>query len=145
MVDPTITCPSCKTEIKLTESLAAPLVESTRKQYEQQIAEKEADVAKREAAIREQQTALAKAKDAIDEQVAEKLKTERASIVAEEAKKARLLLGGDLEAKSKELTDLQEVLQQRDAKLAEAQQAQAELIRKQRELDDAKREMDLTI
>jgi hypothetical protein len=35
--------------------------------------------------------------------------------------------------------------QQRDAKLAEAQQAQADLIRKQRELDDAKREMDLNI
>jgi len=33
----------------------------------------------------------------------------------------------------------------RDEKLAEAQKAQAELIRKQRELDDAKREMDLTI
>jgi hypothetical protein len=37
------------------------------------------------------------------------------------------------------------VLRQRDAKLAEAQQAQADLIKKQRELDDAKREMDLTI
>jgi hypothetical protein len=37
------------------------------------------------------------------------------------------------------------VLKQRDAKLAEAQQAQADLIKKQRELDDAKREMDLTI
>jgi hypothetical protein len=35
------------------------------------------------------------------------------------------------------------VLKQRDAKLAEAQQAQADLIRKQRELDDAKREMAL--
>ena len=33
----------------------------------------------------------------------------------------------------------------RDGKLAEAQKAQADLIRKQRELDDAKREMDLTI
>lgn len=30
MTEPTITCPSCKTEIKLTESLAAPLIESTR-------------------------------------------------------------------------------------------------------------------
>jgi hypothetical protein len=37
------------------------------------------------------------------------------------------------------------VVWQRDAKLAEAQQAQADLIRKQRELDDAKREIDLTI
>ena len=36
-------------------------------------------------------------------------------------------------------------LKQNNAKLADAQKAQAELIRKQRELDDAKRELDLTI
>ncbi len=145
MIDPTITCPNCKTEIKLTESLAAPLIESTRKQFETQIAAKEVEVAGREATIRGQLTEIAKAQETIDEQVAQKLKTERAAIATEEAKKARTLLAGDLEAKAKELTELQEVLKQRDDKLAEAQNAQAELIRKQRELDDAKREMELTI
>jgi hypothetical protein len=30
MTDPTIICPKCKTEIKLTESLAVPLIEATR-------------------------------------------------------------------------------------------------------------------
>ncbi len=145
MIDPTITCPQCKNEIKLTESLAAPLVESTRQKYLQQIADKDAEVAKREAAIRDQQAVLAKAQETIDEQVAEKLKTQRASIAAEEAKKAKVLLGADLDQKARELTELQEVLKQRDVKLAEAQKAQADLIRKQRELDDAKREMELTI
>src|SRR5262249_17245341 len=77
--------------------------------------------------------------------VAQKLKIERAQIAAEEAKKARLLLGTDLENKSKELLELHEVLKQRDERLAEAQKAQAEVIRKQRELDDAKRELDLSI
>src|ERR1700690_3993997 len=99
MIDPTITCPNCKTEIKLTESLAAPLIESTRLQYEKKIADKDADVAKREAAIKEQQGAIAKAKETIDEQVAEKLKTERLVIAAEEAKKAKLLLGADIDQK----------------------------------------------
>ena len=33
MPELTITCPECKKEIKLTESLAAPLVESTRRDY----------------------------------------------------------------------------------------------------------------
>lgn len=145
MTEPTITCPNCKTEIKLTESLAAPLIESTRRQYEQQIANKDAEVAKREAAIRTQQAEIAKAKETIDEQVTVKLKAERATVAAEEAKKARLALGTDLEQKTKELAELNEVLKQRDEKLAEAQKAQAELIRKQRELDDAKREMELTI
>ena len=145
IADPTITCPKCHTEIKVTESLAAPLLEATRQQYEMQLSEKEKEVAKREAAIKDQQAALTKAKGAIDEEVANKLKAERASIAAEEAKKARQLLATDLESSAKELADLQEVLKQRDIKLAEAQKAQADLIRKQRELDDAKREMDLTI
>jgi hypothetical protein len=30
MTDPTLTCPTCRTEIKLTESLAAPLIADTR-------------------------------------------------------------------------------------------------------------------
>jgi hypothetical protein len=145
MNEPTITCPSCKTEIKLNESLAAPLIEATRKQFEKKIAQKEADVAKREAAISERQADLAKAKESIDEQVTAKLKTARECITAEEAKKARLLAATDLDQKTKELADLQQVLEDRDAKLAEAQTAQIELLRKQRELDDAKREMDLTI
>jgi hypothetical protein len=50
-----------------------------------------------------------------------------------------------LENKVRELGDLQEVLKARDEKLAEAQKAQVELIKKQRELDDAKRELDLTV
>ena len=41
MSDQTITCPNCKTEIKLTESLAAPLLEATRKEFERKITQKE--------------------------------------------------------------------------------------------------------
>ena len=145
MSEPTIICPSCKSEIKLTESLAAPLIEATRRQYEQKIAQKEAEVTKREAALSEQKAALQRAKESIDEQIESKVKSERERIAVEEAKKARLALATDLEQKAKELVELQEVLKERNAKLAEAQDAQAELIRKQRELDDAKREMELTI
>jgi hypothetical protein len=38
MTEPTLTCPSCSTEIKLTESLAAPLIADTRGRYETQLA-----------------------------------------------------------------------------------------------------------
>lgn len=145
MNEPVIHCPACRTEIKLTESLAAPLIEQTRRQFERTLAAKDAEVAKREAALESKEGELAAAKASIDEQVAARVKAERAAIAADEAKKAKLLAASDLEQKTKELGELQEVLKQRDAKLAEAQAAQAELIRKQRELDDAKREMDLTI
>lgn len=109
MIDPIITCPKCKTDIKLTESLAAPIIESTRRDYE------------------------------------ERLKKDRMAIAAEEEKKARHVMATDLDQKAREIKDLQVVIEQRDKKLAEAQKAQAELLRKERELDDAKREMDLTV
>ncbi len=145
MTEPTITCPNCKTEIKVTESLAAPLLETTKRDYEQRLAQKEAERVTRETAIQEREAALAKAQETLDEQVAEKLKHQRAAIAAEEAKKAKLALATDLEQKSQELTELQDVLKQRDEKLAEAQKTQADLLKKQRELDDAKRELDLTV
>ena len=145
MTEPTIICPQCKTEIKLTESLAAPLLEVTKREFEQRLAQKDADAAKREAALREREAVLAKAKETFDEQVADTLKLERGKIAAEEARKARLALSNDLEQKSKELLEIQGILRQKDEKLAEAQQAQADLLRKQRELDDAKRELDLTV
>ena len=145
MQEPTIICPKCHTEIKLTESLAAPLVESTRRQYEEKIAQKDADVRKREAAMQERAAALEKAQESIDAQVATKLKTQREAIAIEEAKKARVALADDLDKRARELVELQDVLKDRNTKLAAAQTAQADLIRKQRELDDARREMDLTI
>ena len=145
MTEPTLTCPSCRTEIKLTEFLAAPLIADTRKRYETKLAQKEAEVAAREAAIRDQQEQLASARQAIDAEVATRLDQERGKIAVAEALKAKRLVETDLDARAKEIADLNEVLKQRDAKLAEAQQAQADLIRKQRELDDAKRELDLTV
>ncbi|HRB33136.1 MAG TPA: hypothetical protein PLP93_08210 [Nitrosomonas sp.] len=47
MTGPTIICPNCKTEIKLTESLAAPLIESTRKQFERRLAQKDSEIQQR--------------------------------------------------------------------------------------------------
>ena len=51
MAEPTIICPNCKTEIKLTESLAAPLIESTPRHSEQRPARTDATVAEREAEL----------------------------------------------------------------------------------------------
>ena len=145
MSEPTIICPNCKTKIKLTESLAAPLIESTRREYEKRLAKKDADAAKRDAALHEREEALSKAQQTLDDQVVEKLKLERGKIAIEEAKKAKLVLQTDIDQKTQALTDLQEVINQQNAKLVDAQRAQADLLRKQRELDDAKRELELTV
>ncbi|MEI6788587.1 MAG: hypothetical protein WCL49_08930 [bacterium] len=83
--EPTIICPKCKAEIKLTESLAAPLVESIRLDYEKRLTQKDADMANRETTLREREAAMAKARESLDDQVAEKLKLERSRIVTEES------------------------------------------------------------
>jgi hypothetical protein len=145
MIDPTISCPTCKTQIKLTESLAAPLLEATRQQYEKRLAQKDSEIERRESAVKDREKAVAKAQLSVEEQVAAKVQEQRAGIAAEEARKARLALSNDLELKTRQLSEFQELLAARDRKLAEAQQQQAELIRKQRQLDDAKRELELTV
>lgn len=149
MTEPTIICPNCKTEIRLTESLAAPLIAATRKQFEEQLSQKDAEVANREEGIREKEKQIIEAKRNLDEQVADQvaaqLKAERVQVIAEESKKAKLAGAAELDAKVRELSEMQEVLKARDEKLAEAQKAQTELIKKQRELDDAKRELELTV
>lgn len=145
MSEPQIVCPNCSYEIKLTESLAAPLIEATRKKFQEQLAAKDAEFSKKEETLRVQQEQLARDRDSIQDQVSTRLKAERSQIAAVEAKKAREAAATELETKNQELTELQQVLAENNQKLATAQQAQADLIRKQRELDDAKRELELTI
>lgn len=114
MSETQITCPHCKVAFPLTESLAAPLVEASRREFEQKLAQKETDVVKREAAVTKEREALA-------EKLAEQLKIERERISAEESRKARLSIGNDLDQKTKELTEIQAILKVKESKLAEAQ------------------------
>jgi hypothetical protein len=145
MTEPTIVCPNCSTKIKLTESLAAPLIEVTRKEYERRLSQKDAEIAERLNELSKKEENLRLEKETIDARISEKLRSEREKIAAEEGRKARRALEADFDQKARELRELQEVLKQRDVKLAEAQRVQADLIRKQRELDDEKRELDLTV
>ncbi len=137
MTEPTITCPNCHTEIKLTESLAAPLIAATRKQFEQQLAQKDSDIAQREQAMREKEIQLLDAKAELDEQVADKvaeqLKQDRARIAAEESKKAKLAAATDLEQKAQELADLKEV--RRSAAISPTLEEKLSWQKKQRELE----------
>ena len=93
MAEPMIFCPSCKTEIKLTESLAAPLIEITRKKFEQQLQQKDNDIATREQTMREKEKQLTEAKNNLNqqviEQVEEQLKKDRTRISTEESRKAK--------------------------------------------------------
>jgi len=144
-----VLCPNCRTEIRLTESLAAPLIAATRAQFELQLSQKDAQILKREQAVRDQERLVVQARDGLEQQVADRveaqIKDERARLIAQESRKARLVSAAELEAKSRELAEAQEILKTQELKLAEAQNAQAELIRRQRKLDDAQRELELNV
>ena len=129
MAEPTIVCPQCKTEIKLTESLAAPLLESVRRDYEQRLSQKDTDMAKREQTLERTGASPSKKPKRLSTNRSRKNSNTNASASPpKKQQKAKLVLGNDLNQKTKEISSLQEVLKQRDAKLAEAQKAQAELI-----------------
>jgi len=64
MTKPAIICSNSKLEIKLTKLLAAPLLEYTRRQFEQQLARDDSDIAQREQAMRDREKRLAEARQA---------------------------------------------------------------------------------
>jgi hypothetical protein len=120
----TVKCPSCGQEFQLTDALAGPLLAATKKQMQAQIdaAENIARAAKLDADI-----AKADIERDIEFRVAEETERVRAVAVVEAAN-----------ASAKQVGDLR-------TKLAAAQQAQADALRKGRELEDKERELDLTI
>ncbi len=120
MAEPTIACPSCGTAIPLTQSLAAPLLAAERRA----IAAREAEVAK--------------AKEGLAAEIAARLEAEKRRL-AEEARAAAQA------AAEAETGALKALLAEREGKLAEAQAAQAAALRQARALEDAQRELDLTV
>lgn len=143
--EPHVPCPKCGHEIPLTESIAAPLLEAERRSFQTKLAAKETEYARRDDELRQQRDDIAKARAGVEEHIRQRLETERKEVVASEAKKAREAVASDLQRRVNEIIELQRMLESNNVKLAEAQQAQAELMRKQRALDEEKRELDLTI
>ena len=95
--------------------------------------------------MRQEREQLLKDREQIEDQVAKRLTAERDQLIAAESKKARDAAAAELQMRLGEVAELRQALSANNAKLAEAQQAQAEVIRRQRTLDEEKRELDLTI
>lgn len=119
MNDPTFNCPHCGGTIKLTETLAAPLLDAARKRFDEDSRARDAALAKREAAIRDAQAGVEKARADVDAMVASRLVAERETIARDEARKAA-------EGASRQVEALRQESARKDAALAEAQRAEAE-------------------
>jgi hypothetical protein len=95
--------------------------------------------------LRLEREQVVKDREQIEDQVAKRLTAERAQLVAAENRKAREAAAAELQSKETEAAELRATLLTNNAKLAEAQKQQAELMRQQRALEEEKRELDLTI
>ena len=145
MTDPRITCPHCHTEIKLTESLAAPLIAETRASYEQKLKSQQDELAAREQEVLKRQTEVAHAQANVETMLAERLQTERQSLIEQGKKLASSTHEFDMAQQAEQLKLVQATLKEREDKLAEAQKQQAEFMQKSRALDDKMRELDVAI
>jgi hypothetical protein len=141
--EPILTCPHCKGEIKLTESLAGPMVESTRQLYEQKMVQKDAEVQKMKDDMRSQQEALSKAKDELAQTVNEKVKVERQRIATEEMNRARDAMAEEIAKKDQENIALMERLNNQSSKLKEANNKELELLKEREKLQEEKERFEL--
>ena len=145
MTEPTITCPSCQADIKLTESLAGPLVEQTRKAFAEQLSAKDQLIAKAQAEAASAKQSVEQERLDIEATLAKRMDEARKQIATDEAERAKRLVATDLEARDQQLADLTETLKAREEKLKASQAVEADMLKKQRELDDKLREADLAV
>ena len=138
MTNINITCPECGHLIELTEQLASPLVNETKRKYETLLKGKDDDLKKKEAEFE-------KTKQDFEEKFQYKLCAEQERIAKDEQRKAKLLAENDIKEKSSEIELLREHIKNNDKKLAEARQKQADFMKKERELEERARELDLQV
>jgi hypothetical protein len=145
MSEITLVCPNCESPIVFDETLAGPLIKATQDACEELIAAKDEEARRKEQAIHERESSVAKAEQDLELRLAVKLEEQRKQIVDSERQRAALRVSAELDEKTRSLEELQRILREKDAKLADAAKAQAETLRKERELSDAKREIEFTI
>src|ERR1700760_1360814 len=136
----TIDCPQCGYEMKVTESLAAPLIAAVERKYQQQMREQQAAIVGREQEVAHRSAELEKkAADAerrVAEQVGVRLEVERKQLTAQEADRAKQRVASELERQASELKDREARLEALTGKLKVAQEQEAEFLRQKRALED---------
>ncbi len=126
-----ITCPSCGSEIAVSETLTAQTRESVRREFDAVSRQKEAEFR-----IREQE--LETSRSALEREVSNRVAQERERLVEEAACHAR-------ESVATEIRDMSDQLAQANDKIAEAQKAELQLRRDRRDLEHQKNELELTV
>lgn len=143
MSEPSITCPNCKSEVKLTESLAAPLVKQTEARYERMLEDQQKKVDGERATLRAEAERLKKSKDELDETLRQRMQQERRAIADEEQKKARAALQEDFDKEKQAREAAQLDLAENRKKLVEAQKLELQLRKERETLEEQRQQFEL--
>ncbi len=136
MPDQTIKCPKCGAD--LTEALTGQIEQVVKAKYEAEATAKEKDYQAKLKKIQQQAKVLEAKGEAIDEQVAEQLKTERKEIAEAERKKI-------IAEQSEQTRALQEELEEKNKKISEANRKELEFLKRQRELEEKGEQLELEV
>lgn len=123
----TITCPKCRTPIEITEVMSSQLREQLRGELEAELAPERQRLEQQMAALTKDKAALEKLRGEVDEQVKQKLATEREKLALVARKEAA-------EAMAVELQDREAQLREAGEKLKAAQERELSWRKKEREL-----------
>lgn len=129
MAEEIIKCPSCGSDIPLTEALSSKIKEGLKTEYEQKAREHEAEIKRREDELKKRAAEM-------DDMVARKLAAERARLLDDARKKA-------IEQFDTELKDLREEKAIKERLLEESRKKELELLRRNRQIEEEKKALEL--
>lgn len=137
-----IKCPECGKLILITETLQHQLTESVRAEYEEKISVQESVFSEREKRIAARAKELDDKEEEIETRVQKSLKTELEKhkiIINQEARKAAE------ESVAVEIKDLREDVKTKNEKLEEARKIELTLRKRERELEERAKDVDLEV
>jgi len=130
----TITCPSCKTEIEITEVMSAQLADKIRGDIESEMAPRRQALEAQAKELDKQQAEIEQAQKAVDDQVRQRVEAMQGTLL----EKAKKLAADDMAV---EIKDRDEQLTEVKAKLEAAKQSELDWRKKERQLSDREQQL----
>lgn len=133
-----VTCPRCGHPFPLTEAVSQRIRGEMSREFEERRRVQDAAVSERERMLRESQEALQRQQQGLESEIGQRLAAERQKLLAEAARQERDKVGV-------QLADLQNQLGEQRRQLADSQQTELGLRKRQRELEEQARQLELEV
>jgi hypothetical protein len=138
MEESLITCPHCGQDFELSDALAGKIREHLKAELQQDVLRREGDLKKKLQALHEQEEAIAKTREELEEQIQNGIKQRLKEIEEKTTKKVE-------DKYTDQLKELQDNLKERDESIAAFREQERDLRKKQWQLEDSQKSLDLEI